>query len=89
MSWRWRGHLENLLGNPHEIEPVQNRPALPWQALPDFMEHLIEREGDWRAGHSIRDSHCVQVGRGAGRHLVRDSPAWEAVGYPRCAHEGG
>jgi integrase len=42
---RWRGHLENRLGNPHKIAPVQNRPALPWQELPDFMVQLIEREG--------------------------------------------
>jgi integrase len=42
---RWRGHLENLLGNPHKIAPVQNRPALPWRELPAFMAELIEREG--------------------------------------------
>lgn len=42
---RWRGHLENLLGNPHKIAPVRNRPALPWLELPDFMAELVEREG--------------------------------------------
>jgi integrase len=42
---RWRGHLENLLGNPHKIAPVQNRPALHWRELPDFMAELVQREG--------------------------------------------
>ncbi len=42
---RWRGHLQNLLANPHKIAPVKNRPALPWQELPDFMAQLSERQG--------------------------------------------
>lgn len=42
---RWRGHLENLLANPNKIAPVQNRPALPWEELPDFMAQLVGREG--------------------------------------------
>lgn len=42
---RWRGHLENLLANPNKIAPVTNRPALPWQELPDFMVQLVAREG--------------------------------------------
>jgi integrase len=42
---RWRGHLQNLLANPTKIAPVQNRPALPWLELPDFMAQLVEREG--------------------------------------------
>jgi integrase len=42
---RWRGHLENLLGNPHKIAPVKNRPALPWPELPDFVAQLVDREG--------------------------------------------
>lgn len=49
---RWRGHLENLLGNPHKIAPVKNRPALPWLELPDFMAELVEREGV--AAHAVR-----------------------------------
>jgi integrase len=49
---RWRGHLENLLGNPHKIAPVKNRPALPWPELPDFVAKLVEREGV--AAHAVR-----------------------------------
>lgn len=42
---RWRGHLENLLANPHKIAPVQNHPALPWGDMPKFMIDLRAREG--------------------------------------------
>jgi hypothetical protein len=42
---RWRGHLDSLLGNPNKIAPVRNRPALPWEELPDFMADLTQREG--------------------------------------------
>jgi integrase len=42
---RWRGHLENLLANPHKIAPVKNHPALPWSELPAFMERLERCEG--------------------------------------------
>jgi integrase len=42
---RWRGHLDNLLGNPAKIAPVKNHPALPWLELPAFMADLYGREG--------------------------------------------
>jgi len=28
-SARWRGHLENLLANPHKVAKVAHHPALP------------------------------------------------------------
>lgn len=42
---RWRGHLQNLLANPHKIAPVQNHAALPWLEMPVFMALLRQREG--------------------------------------------
>lgn len=42
---RWRGHLQNLLANPHKIAPVQNHAALPWLDMPAFMALLVQRDG--------------------------------------------
>jgi hypothetical protein len=42
---RWRGHLENLLGNPNKIAPVKNFAALPWREMGAFMAQLVERQG--------------------------------------------
>ena len=42
---RWRGHLENLLGKPHRIAPVNHRPALPFVDIPEFMAALRKQTG--------------------------------------------
>lgn len=42
---RWRGHLENLLGRPHKIAPVNHRPALPFVEIPEFMAVLRKQTG--------------------------------------------
>ncbi len=42
---RWRGHLENLLANPHKLAKVEHHPALPWQNMGAFMVALRKREG--------------------------------------------
>jgi integrase len=42
---RWRGHLDNLLAAPRSIAPVKHHPAVPWQAVPQFMSDLRERDG--------------------------------------------
>lgn len=42
---RWRGHLENLLANPHKLAKVEHHPALPWQDMGAFMAALRQQEG--------------------------------------------
>lgn len=42
---RWRGHLENLLANPHKLAKVEHHPALPWQDMGAFMAALRKQEG--------------------------------------------
>ena len=42
---RWRGHLENLLANPHKLAKVEHHPALPWQEIGAFMAALRKQVG--------------------------------------------
>lgn len=36
----WRGHLDQTLPKPSKVNKRQHHPALPWQALPAFLEQL-------------------------------------------------
>lgn len=40
---RWRGHLEHLLAE--QNDEVEHHPALPYQELPTFLEHLAKQSG--------------------------------------------
>jgi integrase len=42
---RWRGHLDQLLPKPNKIRKVEHHPALPYAAVPAFMQDLRAREG--------------------------------------------
>lgn len=42
---RWRGQLDKLLPARTKVRPVQNRPALPYPHLPDFIMQLRARVG--------------------------------------------
>lgn len=37
---RWKGHLDKLLPKPSKVKKVRPQPALPYTALPGFMEKL-------------------------------------------------
>lgn len=37
---RWRGHLDKLLAKPTKIAKVRHHPAMPYTAVPSFMEHV-------------------------------------------------
>jgi integrase len=37
---RWRGHLDQLLPKKTKVRKVRHQPALPYQAIPDFMAGL-------------------------------------------------
>lgn len=43
---RWRGHLSMILPRPTAVTKVENFPALPYAALPDFMASLRDRHGE-------------------------------------------
>ncbi|TIR28288.1 MAG: DUF4102 domain-containing protein [Mesorhizobium sp.] len=38
---RWKGHLDKLLPKPSKVKKVKPQPALPYTALPSFMEKLL------------------------------------------------
>lgn len=42
---RWRGHLENLLAAPSQIQVVENHKAVPYEDMAKFMTDLRERQG--------------------------------------------
>lgn len=42
---RWRGHLENLLANPHKVAKVAHHPALPWRDIGAFVGTLRKQVG--------------------------------------------
>ncbi len=42
---RWRGHLDNLLAPRSKVRKVRHHPALPYEALPDFMDALAAQSG--------------------------------------------
>ena len=44
-SARWRGHLENLLPKRSKVQAVQHHPALPYEAVGEFMALLREQDG--------------------------------------------
>jgi integrase len=41
---RWRGHLDQVLPRKSRIAPTKHRPALPYAAIPAFMQKLRARE---------------------------------------------
>ncbi len=42
---RWRDHLDNLLAAPSKVRPVKHQASLHYDAMPEFMHELREREG--------------------------------------------
>lgn len=42
---RWRGHLDAVLPKPSKVAKSEHHPALPIDAMPNFMSALREREG--------------------------------------------
>ncbi|MDD4978725.1 MAG: tyrosine-type recombinase/integrase [Gallionella sp.] len=42
---RWRGHLDMLLPTPGKVQKVEHHPALPFDALGEFMVLLRQQEG--------------------------------------------
>lgn len=43
---RWRGHLDKLLSAPKKIKKSTHQPAIPWAAMPAFMQRLrTEQDG--------------------------------------------
>ena len=42
---QWRGHLDHLLPKRSKVAEVEHHAALPYDALPDFMRDLRERDG--------------------------------------------
>ena len=42
---RWKGHLENLLVAPSQIQEVENHKAVPYKDIAQFMANLRTREG--------------------------------------------
>jgi integrase len=42
---RWKGHLDNALPKPSKISKVAHLAAMPYDALPAFMNELRDREG--------------------------------------------
>ena len=42
---QWRGHLDQLLPSRTKVAKVEHHAALPYDALPDFMRDLRERDG--------------------------------------------
>ena len=41
----WKGNLDQVLAKPSKVRKVEHHPALPYDALPDFMAELRKREG--------------------------------------------
>jgi integrase len=42
---RWKGHLEHSLAKPSKVSKVKHHAAMPYQALPAFMQELRGRSG--------------------------------------------
>jgi integrase len=42
---RWKGHLDKLLPPKSKVAPVKHHPALPYEAVPDFMKKLRGMDG--------------------------------------------
>ena len=42
---RWRGHLQNVLPGKSQVRKPSHHAALPFQALPEFIHELHERDG--------------------------------------------
>jgi len=42
---RWRGHLEGLLPKPSKVREIEHHPALPYEAIGEFMRDLAKQPG--------------------------------------------
>lgn len=80
---RWRNHLDQLLAKPSKTKRVENRPAMPYGQIAEFMVDLRQHEGDGARALELQVLTACRPGEVAGAQWSEfdlDGAVWTIPG---------